>query len=239
MTRNFLFGLALCIGLIASTNVLAKTYRDVRSNKTIRVKGFAEDKITSDTAIWRASVSTQGADLKTAYNKLQTDQELVLEFLSKNGIPRETVGISPVSKMPKYKINDKGYATNEQIGWELSKNYAIESKNVYLVNNIAKNISSLLSKGVSISSFSPEYYFSKLDGLKIDLLAKATANAKERAKALAENSESRVGHLISASQGVFQITRPNSTNVSNYGSYDTSTINKAVKAVVTVRYGVD
>jgi len=38
--------------------------------------------------------------------------------------------------------------------------------------------------------------------------------------------------------GVFQITSPNSTQVSDYGVYDTSTLNKDVTAVVNVTFAL-
>ena len=40
--------------------------------------------------------------------------------------------------------------------------------------------------------------------------------------------------LRSVDVGVFQVTSPNSTEVSDYGVYDTSTVDKDVTAVVNV-----
>jgi len=45
-----------------------------------------------------------------------------------------------------------------------------------------------------------------------------------------------VANIISASQGIFQITQPNSTETSSWGMYDTDSIEKKVRAVVTMRY---
>jgi hypothetical protein len=59
-----------------------------------------------------------------------------------------------------------------------------------------------------------------------------------RAEELAKNSGSEVGTLKYASQGVFQITPVHSTDVSDYGIYDTSTIEKSIKAVVTIEYSI-
>ena len=68
------------------------------------------------------------------------------------------------------------------------------------------------------------------------LLERAADNAKLRAERLARSSGNRVANIISASQGIFQITRPNSTETASWGMYDTSTIEKKVRAVVTMRY---
>ena len=50
---------------------------------------------------------------------------------------------------------------------------------------------------------------------------------------IASSTGQTVGKLKSASSGVVQVMQPNSTDVSDYGSYDTSTIEKEVS--VTAR----
>ncbi len=67
----------------------------------------------------------------------------------------------------------------------------------------------------------------------------ATEDGYRRALALAEGSKGKVGALISAQQGVFQITEQHSTDTSGYGEYDTSTIEKTAKAVVTLEYAIE
>ena len=96
-----------------------------------------------------------------------------------------------------------------------------------------------LKSDLEIESFAPEYVCSTVEKIKLDLLAKATQNAYERAKTLADNSHGKVGSLSSASQGVFQITPVDSTQVTDYGSYDTTTIAKTVKAVVTLEFQIE
>ena len=66
----------------------------------------------------------------------------------------------------------------------------------------------------------------------------AKQEAKERAKRMAESAGNRVGPLTEASTGVFQITAPNSTEVSSWGINDTSTQEKKVTAVVNVSFAL-
>ena len=70
------------------------------------------------------------------------------------------------------------------------------------------------------------------------MLAKATKDARIRAEAIAREAGSNVGAVKRVNTGVFQITVPNSTRVSSWGSYDTSTINKDITAVMGVTFGV-
>ena len=91
----------------------------------------------------------------------------------------------------------------------------------------------------NINSFNLQYLYSKLDDLKLNLIAQATKNAKDRATTMAKVTGNQVGSLLTASSGVFQITAPNSTDVSDYGQYDTSTREKKVTSVVNVTFSIN
>ena len=80
---------------------------------------------------------------------------------------------------------------------------------------------------------SPEYYVSTLPQLRVSLVGQAVKDAKARAVEMANSGDSSVGALKSAASGVVQVLAPNSTSVEDYGSYDTSTIQKQV--MVTAR----
>ena len=59
-----------------------------------------------------------------------------------------------------------------------------------------------------------------------------------RAKVLVDATGGKLGGLRDVNVGVFQITAPNSTEVSDYGVYDTSTLRKDVTAVVNVTFAL-
>jgi hypothetical protein len=52
-------------------------------------------------------------------------------------------------------------------------------------------------------------------------------------------SDSRGGPLRYARQGVFQVTPANSAEVSDYGRNDTTSREKSIKAVATIRYAIE
>ena len=106
------------------------------------------------------------------------------------------------------------------------------------VRAVSAEITDLIRNGVDLSIASPEFYITDLKDTKLKLLAEATDDGYKRAYTLAEKSHGRVGALISAEQGVFQITTRNSTDTSGCGVYDTSTIEKTVKAIVTLKYEI-
>jgi hypothetical protein len=83
-----------------------------------------------------------------------------------------------------------------------------------------------------------QYVYTKLTSLRPELLAQATKDARSRAGVIVDATGSHLGKLRRVSVGVFQITAPNSTEVQDYGVYDTSTLEKDVTAVVNVTFSL-
>jgi hypothetical protein len=233
-------GLFLAIGLIVSAWIGASALRDVRpSGQAIVVKGYAERNVTSDLATWSGSFSSRASSLAEAYQGIERDRARVQAFLVARGLPQGAVVLQPVMTETLNRVSEAGHMTNVVEGYVLRQQVRVESADVKLVEAVARAATELIKDGVAFESWQPEYFVAHLDAFKLELLGEATRNARERAEMLAGNSGSKAGKLQSASQGVFQITPANSTMVDDYGTYDTSTIEKVVKAVVTVSYGID
>ena len=96
----------------------------------------------------------------------------------------------------------------------------------------------LIKEGIDVSSGKPAFMVSALDDAKVALLDKATRNAMDRARTLADGSGSTVGALLNASQGVIQIVPRGTQSSGDGGEYDTGTIEKTMRAVVSLEYGV-
>jgi hypothetical protein len=234
-----LLGIFFALGVIVAAGLLARSAERVKlADRTIRVKGYAVTQITSDVAEWRLSVSARGANLADTYKKLQADLEKTLAYLASEGIPRENFAIFQVDTTIKYKVTAEGAGTNEIESYVLSQELGVRSSDVQLIRRLSRECTSLIKQGIEITSHYPNYFYKGLEELKVELIGKATKNARLRADQFAANSGSAIGALKSARQGVFQITPVYSTQVSDYGSYDTRTIEKSVKAVVTIEYFV-
>lgn len=134
--------------------------------------------------------------------------------------------------------DEKGNNTNIIEFFRISQVVTITTNNVDGVLGHQKEISSLIKDGLNIDIGSATFTYTKLEEVKLDLLGKASQNAYERASIMASKTNGKIGPVKSASQGVFQIVPRNSTDISDYGSYDVTTIEKTVKAVVTMDFEV-
>ena len=125
-------------------------------------------------------------------------------------------------------------------GYTLSQEVSITSNDVDKVEKISRDISALIESGVEFTSNSPEYYYTKLDELKLELIQRATDNAKQRVDIITENSGATKGELLSANLGVFQITAQNSASeeYSYGGTFNTSSRLKTATITVNLNYSL-
>ena len=225
-------------GFIGASTVLVRGFRTVEN--TITVTGASTESFESDIAKWSVQVKTSGKTQIDSFTKHKQSIKKTMEFLKANGIEdsvKQDVYLGPAS-ISEY--TTKHPKTNEIIRteWITYQNIEIESRDVYNIQKTHSQITELLGKGVRVKPSRPEFTYSKLADKRVDMLAKAAKDARVRAEAIALQAGSEVGGLKRVNTGVFQITVPNSTRVSSWGSYDTSTIKKDITAVMGVTFAV-
>lgn len=235
-----LLGIIIAIGAIISTYIFSHAivaYQKL-NNQTLSVTGSASQNVKSDLAVWKAYYETRSKNLKSGYSKINADKKNITDFLIANGIKQENIKFTPISSYAVYKKIGNGYDSNEIDGYRLSQNVEVSSDDVDKLTAISQDVSKLVDKNVELSSNNVEYYVSNLDELKIKMLAEATKDAKQRAKSMVESTGGHIGAMNSAKMGVFQIVAQNSTDVSDYGIYNTSAINKKINAVVNATFTI-
>ena len=233
------FGVILAIGLIIAVGSASKAFYNSKTlDNAISVAGSAQQIIDSDTVKWQASFSrTVGVnDLKTGSDQMKSDLTAVLAYIKQSGVDEKNVTINPVTVMPIYQQTKDFYGQGTTSGYTITQQIIVDSSEVDKVTKLAQDSTVLLNQGIIFTSQPVEYYYSKLSDLKLDLLAKATENAKARAEKIAASSGGKLDKIKSADMGVFQITAVNSTDISDYGSYDTTARQKSVMAVVRTSF---
>ena len=234
-------GVCIAVATVASSMILSQGFLKVMkfTREQITVTGSAQKDITSDFVVWRGEFTRRDADLKAAYAGLKADYEKVKRYLDSKGVRQSEVNFSSVSTATLYRKNEKGNDTNDIQGYSLGQAVEIRSSDVNRITEVSRQATDLIAEGVEFSSGAPEYFYTKLDELKIEMLAKASENAKARADNMVRAAGNRIGLMRSARMGVFQITPANSTEVSDWGVNDASSLNKKVTAVVNVNFAIE
>jgi hypothetical protein len=224
--------------LVGAAAVISRFQLETARKQTISVKGYAKSSVTSDVGVMRCRVSARHADRVVAMQSLHEHRDAVVKHLSESGIEETLVEIG-IPNVDTVATRDKnGRETNEIQYHDATLSISVTSSNVDQIAKVSRGVAALAADGVHVNVYDPEFLIANPDNHKLKLIADATRNAHERAQILATDGGGNVGKLKSARQGVFQITQPNSTATSSYGIYDTSTITKEIKAVVTLEYEV-
>lgn len=222
----------LAFGLVLAV----KTATGTLSNDKITVTGSAYKIVKSDSARMEFEITNRSANRQTAYNKVKAQLPIVKQYLQDKGIT--DIDVSASNGYNSYKYLPNGAMTNDVAYYNLSQPIVIKSNDVQKIKEVSTDIQSLLDKGIDINVTSTQYFYSKLADLKVDLLKDATKDAKDRATGMLKATHNRPGKIQSVNMGVFQITPLDSTDVSDMGINDTSTIDKKVTAVANVVFRI-
>lgn len=237
---SIIIGLALIIAFWVASSAIK--YRS-RSAETIVVTGLAEKDFVSDLIVWNGSYSRKSFELKTAYAQLKQDENIIRQYLQKKGIALNEMVFNSViiNKEFNSRIDDLGRQLSQEFsGYNLTQVVKVEARDVDKVERISREVTELIESGIEFNSSPPLYYYSKLADIKIDLLGKASTDAKARAETIAKNSGSSLGELKKANMGVFQITGKNSNEDYSYGGvFNTSSKTKTGSITIRMEFGVN
>jgi len=228
-----ILGLSFIIGCV----LVSQTFYKVKQlDNTLSVTGSTKQKVVSDAVKWVSSFSrtVYEADLKSGYTQMKNDEETVLMFLASQGFDEQDVVISPVFMDQVYKYDSTGGPKE----YNLRQAVELKSSEVQKVTEVSKNTQELINQGVLFSTQYVEYVYTKLPELRIDLLTDAIKDAKARAEKIAASSDKKVDVIKSASIGVVQVLPVNSVEISDYGAYDTSSIEKEVMVTVKASFNM-
>lgn len=225
-------GVILALGLILAV----KAATNSMSHDNIAVTGSAFQVVKSDSARLEFELTVKKSDKQAAYKFAKEQMPAVMKYLEEKGIT--DIEVQSASGYDVYRYTPNGNSTSEVLYYNFSQPIIIKSNDVQKIKDISVDIQNLLDKGIDIRVMRPEFFYSQLAGLKVKLLQEATTDAKNRATAMLKATHNRPGKIQSVNMGVFQITPVDSTNVSDMGISDTTTIEKKVTAVANVNFRI-
>lgn len=215
----------------------------------ITVSGTSERYVTSDRGSLSINLTLDDSNISndTGIKTIINARDSLIKYLVDYGIDSKDIDVQPISNISMCTLRDKN-------SWDtcLGKKYTeyilnmnVSSNDVNKIKDLSLNINNYVNnelknyfQDVNLNINNTQYFYTKLSGIKTEMLNEATKNAFERAEAIAKSTGNHAGNVITASQGVFQITAKDSIDTSDAGSYDTSTIDKKITAVTRVSFKV-
>lgn len=212
-------------------------YKSKFNNNTVTVKGLAEQNVVADLAIWKIKFVATGNELSETQNDIEKQTDELISFLKDNGFDDSEIesGQLETNDLMANPYRDNNTMTSRFI---LTKTMTLRSEKVENVSSAFAKTGDLISRGVIFENqytFPVSYLFTKLNDIKPQMLELATQNARQAAIEFAKSSDSRVGKIHKANQGVFSILpRDEANDVS-----ESQQINKKVRVVSTIEYFLD
>ena len=233
-------GAALALGFAYASQSVSRALIAMRTASTIKVKGTASIDLESDRAAWQGFVTARGATLPEAFGRLSAGTQRLQKFIADAGFDATEITADSVATEMVHARDLKGNQTSRIENYVLTQGVSVRSGKVAAVKALSERVTDVIREGVEVRSNEPQFLLANPDGVKQDLLADATRNAFERANTLAKGSGSSVGSLQSASQGVIKILARGQVDNGEYGrDYDTSSIAKTMRAVVSLEYAIE
>jgi hypothetical protein len=233
----FLGLLAIGVAVVLVAHIFSGTIKDVRHTRdTLSVTASARVPISANLVRWSLTVSAENATTAPAARRLRQESTLVRKFLLASGIPADAITPSVVESG---QIVIKLPHRRRLVRYRVSQRLDVRTKQIDLVEAAATRVGSLLEQGVTVTADPLEYLSTELAAAKLTALERATAEARRRAEILAHGLGGKLGRMRSSSQGVYQVTPRDSTDVSDYGINDTSSRDKDVNAVVSATFAVN
>jgi hypothetical protein len=235
--------ISAAVAIVVCTFLVTSAYQTrieapKRMEQALNVTGSARKRISSDLAVWRIHITAEAPELKAAFEKLKDTTARVEKFLASKQFTDAEISLNAIDTIRKMAKNRRGEDTEEIASFTLNRTFTITSPNVSNVAKASSEVTELIQDGVVVISNLPEFYYTKIGDLKIEMIGEAAKDARARADQIVTHAGCDLIEVRNARMGVLQITQPESTEVSSEGIYDTTTIPKDVTAVVSLSFGL-
>ena len=196
--------------------------------RVVAVRGLAEREVKADRVIWPVVDTTTGNDLPALYGQLNDVSAKIRAFLVENGIPATDISTGAPEIVD---LRADRYNTNRVADrYNVTLVTTVVTGKVDAARSLMSRMGELLKSGIAISANDSgnqvQYEFNGLNAIKPAMIEEATHNARKAAEQFAKDSESELGKIKSASQGLF--------TVSDRDSYTPYV--KRVRVVTTVNF---
>ncbi|PSJ44017.1 hypothetical protein C7H85_14795 [Zobellella endophytica] len=178
-----------------------------QAERVVAVKGLAERQVRADLVLWPLSFSVSADSLAELYRAIDADKNKITAFLGQAGFTaQEQRFAAPV--VQDLWANQFGEQRPPQ-RYRADAVLLVRSNQVERVKRTQPATAELVSQGVLLTQsyeHKTQYVFTGLNDIKPQMIAEATANAREAAQQFAKDAEAEVGGIRSAQQGYFSVT---------------------------------
>lgn len=176
-------------------------------DRVVTTRGLCEKEVPANKVTWPIVTKELGNDLPAIYQKIESSNAAILAFLKNNGIAESEISVNPPQVFDQ--AADRYGNQNVTYRYSVTNVVVVTSEKVEKVRELIKRQTDLMKQGVAIVAgdynYTTRYDYTDLNAIKPEMVAEATANAREAADKFASDSHSDLGKIKTASQGQFSI----------------------------------
>lgn len=222
--------LLICVSIIIAGFFIGEmNWNSIKNNRKVQVKGLSEREVKANLAVWPMQITITNNNLSNLNSEIELQKKKVLDFFISKGFTSNEINIG-ISNITDTKANLYNNGNKQNFRYLARTEITLRTTDIKKIKNAQKESINLASKGILINSKNQwrpvEYLFTDLNSIKPEMIEEATKKAKEVAEKFAKDSNSKVGKIKSATQGLFTISDRDS---------NTPDIKK-VRVVTTVNY---
>jgi uncharacterized protein len=238
--NSAILGILIGIGVALGGYFIGRGFLSARmGERYVTVKGLVERSVKADLGIWTISYAASAAQLADANAAIQQDHAIVTAFAQSHGFLAGEIEVQPTTVTDTFANQFDNRTPNPAQRYLIKGGIKIRSTKVDQINDASQATGELVKQNVVLGENypqAPQYFYTKLNSIRPEMLADATRSARAVAEQFAEDSHSRLGPIRRASQGVFEITSRDASSDSSAGNDQQSSIDKKVRLVSTIDY---
>ncbi len=228
LKESFILGISI---VLASLILGLFFYNSRKPEDIIRITGAATKPFDSDIIKWKMSIArtVSPSGVQEGYRLIAHDTDVLIKQLVGAGLSKEGITLQPVNVQ-------REYGQSGVTGYRIQRAVSVISEQLDTVERVALNPGEFIKEDLLFEYSQLEFFYSGIDELKKTLLAEAAGDARSRAEEIAQSMGRSVRTIKSARAGVFQIREPYSTEVQDYGIYNSTSRRKDITVTVHAEF---
>lgn len=224
----FAGAVVLAGGLVIGGYLLGDGLRRARAaDRSVTVRGLAEQDVTANLATWTIAYAATGTDLPTVRADIERSTDALKAYFRAVGFPDDALTATGAG------VNQ--FINNGVPNITITQRMQLRTNDIDRARKAVADQFDLVRRGVTLQEGSAmTYSFTRLNAVKPAMVAAATRDARAAAEQFAKDSGTGVGGIKSATQGYFSIEPRDGEQSGGYGAADTPF--KKVRVVTTVDF---
>lgn len=210
MKNNWISTLIFSVAIVVAGFLVGNMHKTGKQyDRHVQVKGLSEREVKADLAVWPINITLTANDLNILKRNIEEQNKEVYNFFIAQGFSEDELTQGNTNISDAYANIYNTNARNSAFRYLAKSEFTVRTNDISKLQKALAASLNLMSEGIILESKNTwrpvEYIFTGLNELKPSMVEEATKNARAVAEKFARDSDSQVGEIRMARQGLFTI----------------------------------